>query len=275
MKPLLKWVGSKRWISKRIAKIVREEIVCQGTYHEPFVGAGAVLFELGDLDRPKNSYDIVEPLIETYKLIQQNPIGVWTELRALEKDGLDKQTYLLRRAGFNHRQMGYEKWAAFFIYLNHTCYNGLWRTNKDGDFNVPFGDHKNLHLPDQGDFLQACQALQEVNFTLVDHPRQTLERIRQDVEAGDVVFVDPPYIDTFDDYDEFDYDMTHFHEELACILWDKHLHGATVIAMNSNDERIKKWYGAFCAIEEIDRHQGVAGTNEGRGEWSQVLAIAR
>lgn len=275
MKPLLKWVGSKRWIATHIAKIVREEIVCQGTYHEPFVGAGAVLFELANLDRPKVAYDIVDPLITTYELVQQNPIGVWSELRKLADDALDKHEYALRRAAFNSGKLVYEQQAAHFIYLNHACYNGLWRTNKQGDFNVPLGDHKRLHLPDQADFIHANQALSGVSFKRINHPRQTLESLRQNVEAGDVVFVDPPYIGTYDDYDEFDYDMDHFHEELACILWDKYLHGATVIAMNSDDERIRKWYGAFCAIESIDRYQGVAGTNHGRGEWKQVLMVAR
>ena len=262
-------------MSSRIAKIVREEIVRNGAYHEPFVGAGSVLFELSDINNLKYASDIVEPLIETYKLIQQNPIGIWSELQTLRKSGLDKQEYSLRRTAFNHGQMGLEKRAAHFIYLNHACYNGLWRTNKKGEFNVPFGDHKNLNLPDQGDFIRANQALYEVHFDLIEHPRAILDSLEKRVKAGDVVFSDPPYFHTYDDYDEFDYDMGHFHEELACILWHLHLHGATVIAMNSMCDETLKWYGAFCNVEIIERHQGVAGTNEGRGEWRQILAIAR
>jgi DNA adenine methylase len=275
MKTLFKWVGSKRWISKEIAKLVREEIVSNGKYYEPFVGAGSVLFELDDLDRQKIAYDIVDPLIETYNLIQQNPMGVWAELHKLEVNGLVKEEFLLRREIFNTGKLIQEKMAAYFIYLNYACYNGLWRTNKDGDFNVPFGDHKNLHLPDQGDFLQACQALQDVNFETINQPRQTLDLLKKDVKSGDVVFADPPYIDTYDGYDEFDYDMNHFHEELACVLWELHLHGATIIAMNSDNERTNRWYGAFCEISKVDRHQNISGTNKGRGEWSQILAVAK
>jgi DNA adenine methylase len=277
MKPLLKWVGSKRWISRRIANIVREDILTSGKYHEPFVGAGSVLFELSDLENNKIASDIVEPLIETYRAIQQNPIGVWGQLHKLNENGLNKEEYNLRRDIFNKgQQHSLEEWIALFIYLNHSCYNALWRTNKDGDFNVPFGDHANLRLPDQADFLRASQSLQNTSFTLISHPRQVLVKLFRSVKGGDVVFVDPPYLNTFDGYDEYTHNTTKsFHEELACILWNLNIRGATIIAMNSNCDEIQKWYGAFCDIEIINRHQNVSGTNSGRGTWDQVLAIAR
>ena len=277
MHPILKWVGSKRWIAHRIAKIVCEEIVENGIYHEPFVGAGAVLMELDKLKNQKFACDIVESLIHTYNTIQENPIGVWSKLRILEKDNLDKDTYLKHREKFNQgiSSLGPEDLAAHFIYLNHAGYNGLWRTNKNGEFNVPFGNHKKLHLPDQVDFLKTSQSTQNTHFELINHPREIFDLLHKKVKAGDVVFSDPPYLGTYDDYDEFSYSMDHFHEELACTLWDLHLHGATIIAMNSDNEKTNKWYGAFCKIENIDRYQGVAGTNEGRREWKQILAVAR
>jgi len=252
--------------------MVRKEIVTSGEYFEPFVGAGSVLFELSDLENRKHAFDIVEPLIDTYQAIRENPIGVWAATSSLGRKSPDKETYLQLRNDFNRKKFSPEDRAALFIYLNHACYNGLWRTNKDGEFNVPFGDHKKLHLPDQADFLLAFESLSNTSLRSISNPRETIDSLRKLVKAGDVVFADPPYLGTFDDYDEFDYPMDHFHEELASTLWELHLHGATIIAMNADQEKIRKWYGAFCKIESIERFQGVAGTHEGRGEWNQILA---
>lgn len=274
MQPLLKWVGSKRWISTRIARLVRLHIG-NGTYFEPFVGAGSVLFNLDDLDNHKIALDIVEPLIHTYMTIQQNPLGVWSRLFKLKEDGLDPNVYEKRRKKFNDRKISnWEERAAYFIYLNRACYNGLWRTNLNGDFNVPFGEHKSLKLPDQSDFLRTQAALLDVQFQSVLHPRETLILIKNKVQVGDVIFCDPPYLGTFNGYDEFNYSDTAFHEELAETLHEVHKRGAFVIAMNSDTPQIHKWYKPFCHIETIERYQGIAGTEAGRGQWNQILAIS-
>jgi len=279
MDPLLRWVGSKRWARKRVTDLVRQHLEPDGTYYEPFLGGGSAFFSL-EPERAVVS-DILDPLMRTYMEVGADPRTVWTWCNYFAKTyGLDPDKYKEMRQLFNDYLSGKKKptkqgdFAGLFLYINHTCFNGLWRQNKNGKFNVPLGDIKTLRMPSQGALIHAAQILNRATMLTVTHPDEVL-RIISRAGQGDVVFVDPPYFGTFDDYDAIFESREDFHEQLACTLWQTNINGATIIAMNSDTPEIRKWYSPFCNIEIIQRSQNVSGRNKGRGEWNQILAIAK
>ena len=278
MDPLLRWVGSKRWARRQVARIVREHLEPDGTYYEPFLGGGSIFFML-EPERAVVS-DILDPLMRTYREIGSDPKKVWSWARAFSKNGLCPDVYNGLREKFNRFLTGDEKpsepgvFAAMFLYINHACFNGLWRQSKNGTFNVPLGDIKTLRIPSQGALIHASQILNRTTLLTITHPDEVF-RVISRAGPGDVVFIDPPYYKTFDDYDAL-YDVREdFHEQLACTMWQTNINGATIIAMNSDCEEIRRWYSPFCEISTIRQSQSVAGGNKGRGEWNQILAIAK
>lgn len=278
MDSLLRWVGSKRWARKHIARIVRQHLEPDGTYYEPFLGGGSLFFAL----EPKRAVvsDILEPLMRSYQEITNDPQAVWRWSNAFSKNGLDPDIYNDLRDKFNDFLSGKSKpsdvgvYAGLFLYINHTCFNGLWRQNKNGKFNVPIGDIKTLRMPSQGALIHAAQLLDRANLLTINHQDEVF-RVISRAGIGDVVFVDPPYLGTFNDYDAIFDIREDFHEQLACTLWQTNINGATIIAMNVDAPEIRKWYSPFCEIETINRTQIVSGGNKGREEWSQILAVAK
>src|ERR1041385_6945188 len=178
MAPLLRWAGSKRmhvpflrqcWSSGEYSR-----------YIEPFAGSAAAFFAIAPQDAVLA--DINCELIQTYRAICQAPSAVF---RRLHQFSTGKDEYYSVRA---MRPTHAVTKAARFVYLNRFCFNGLYRTNIDGDFNVPYGAPKTLNLPDLVRF-QACARLLRC-ATLVDADfREVLAKVRE----GDFVYLDPPY----------------------------------------------------------------------------------
>ena len=133
--PFLKWAGSKRYLLKHIVNAIPKQY---NTYREPFLGGGAVFFLL----RPNAAVlsDTNEELINTYLAIRDNANSVFEYIKPLKPN---KTTYYQIR---NNRSKGKYKQAAEFIYINKTCWNGLYRVNSKGVFNVPYGSPKNNYI---------------------------------------------------------------------------------------------------------------------------------
>jgi DNA adenine methylase len=165
-----------------------------------------------------------------------------------------------------------DEFAGLFIYLNKAGYNGLWRQNGEGLFNVPFGDYNKIKLPTVSELIDASKALQSADLHCVTSGEETFNIIDQAGE-GDVVFADPPYLDLFNDYDGLFETGREFHEKLAITLWRAVVRGAVVFVMNTDCEDTRKWYGAFAEISTFNRSQSIAGTVEGRKRWNQLLAV--
>jgi len=274
MEPILKWVGGKRWLAPKLAKRINKHLnELDGEYYEPFFGSGAVFFKV--LPRKARIADSLEALTYTMLAIQKDSMAVWDNLKAVAKESCSIEHYKLRRDRFNAllSQGHYTpEFAALFIYLNKTGFNGLWRQNKDGEFNVPYGDYDKIKLPTFADLLNISKALQHAEIYTITSPQETINLIHQ-AQSGDVIFSDPPYLDTYQGYDGIFESSSDFHEGLAIALWQAVHRGVVVFATNNDCPEIRRWYGAFAEIETYNRSQSVAGTVEGRKRWNQILAI--
>ena len=189
-RPFVKWAGGK---AKLASTIVASMPVGMRRYVEPFVGAGAVFFAL-DAERPGTRAvlsDANPDLIETYVALRDEPGALSDALGALQERYLSAD-------GEGRRAMYYElrattpetpsERAARFIFLNKTCYNGLFRVNASGGFNVPHGRYKNPRIHDAGLIEGAWRALQSAEVRVADFGSVCAE-----AEAGDFVYLDPPY----------------------------------------------------------------------------------
>lgn len=182
-RPFLKWVGGKRHLASTILTLLPETI---DTYYEPFLGGGAVFFALAAQQRVKHAVlsDVNGELIKTYMAIQDDVEAVIQRLATYPNT---KDFYLDLRAQ-SPFFLSHDACAARMIYLNRTCFNGLYRVNRDGIFNVPYGDNKRATICDGENLRLVSRALQGVE--LVWCPFET---IAKRMKSGDVVYIDPPY----------------------------------------------------------------------------------
>ena len=185
-KPVFKSAGGK---SHTVKHLIKEIPDIYGTYYEPFVGGGALFFELLKLKKFKRAVlgDNNADMMIAYMMIKNN---VDQLIDHLKHGGYkyDKKTYLHIRA-IDPEKISQVERAARFIYLNKTSFNGLWRTSKAGKFNVPFGKYTNPTICDEAGLRLASKALQKVKLIEGD-----FEKILKGAKKGDLVYLDPPYI---------------------------------------------------------------------------------
>jgi DNA adenine methylase len=179
-KPFVKWVGGKRSITNQLLQKIPKQI---NNYYEPFVGGGAMFFEL--YNKVQHSYlsDLNIDLIITYKTIQQNPQQLIKLLTDYQKNHNQDHYYKIRSL---HNISDAIQNSARFIYLMKTCYNGLYRVNKNNEFNTPIGNYKNPLICDSETIILANQALQ---FATIQY--QDFAKIKP--QKDDFVYFDPPY----------------------------------------------------------------------------------
>jgi len=259
--PPLKWVGSKRWLVPVLAPIIYERLaVTKGRYIEPFLGGAAIALDLG-LPHMILS-DVCKPLIMTYQAIRKTPAAVAWALQTLVERGTDKESYLAVRASESPSPVFA---AARFLYLNKFGFNGLYRENSNGKFNVPHGgDRSRASLPTAEALADVASALKGADLHIADF-RETIET----AQAGDVVYADSPYYDTFSGYTAGGFtEDDHF--ALAAALTEAHNRGAIVIASNSDHERVRELYAWACVTPVNERH-AVGATAERRGMRPAVL----
>lgn len=198
--PLLKWAGGKRKIATLIIDLIAPDLD-NGVYFEPFLGGGAVFFELA----PKNAvcFDYNRDLIEFYRVVKNKPEELIMLLNKNYKNQNNQDFYykvrsLDRDITIFNNLSDVEK-AARFLYLNKTCYNGLWRVNSNGCHNVPFGKYVNPKILDE-------EAIREVseyfNDNKIDFFHSDFSEVLKYAAKGDVVYFDPPY-DIEDNQSEF------------------------------------------------------------------------
>ena len=198
-KPFLKWAGGKGQLLTEIQKYYpfSEKI---NKYAEPFVGGGAVLFDVLDKFDLKEVYisDINADLINTYRCVKDNPEQLITSLKIIENEYLIKSNdqrkkyYLDKRNEFNQMQI-YSNYnnldkAALLIFLNKTCFNGLYRVNRKGAFNVPMGSYKKPIICDENNLRAVSEKLKNVNIVRGDY-RDSYDFI----DSNTFVYFDPPY----------------------------------------------------------------------------------
>ena len=189
VKPVLKWAGGKRQLLEHILPIVESSFPQRiAKYYEPFAGGAAVFFALSarqKFDSARLS-DMNADLIRVYTELRDDAEAVIAELEKLAALELSKETYYDLRAKRPRKDAAR---AARLIYLNRTGYNGLYRVNSSGEFNVPYGSYKNPRILDRPRLLAAAQALQGVELAVED-----FESSCKKAKRGDFVYFDPPYV---------------------------------------------------------------------------------
>lgn len=199
-KPFLKWAGGKTQLLNVIEKALPEKITSQNfTYIEPFVGSGAVLFwmlrNFTNLERAVIN-DINGDLINTYRVIAEKPNELIALLEKFQTDfhkfednaERKKAYYYAKRTAFNSRNKNRIEQAALFVFLNRTCFNGLFRVNKSNLFNVPMGSYKKPLICDAENLLAVSDALQRVELLCGDY-EETLNY----TDNNTIFYFDPPY----------------------------------------------------------------------------------
>jgi len=231
MLPFLKWPGGKRWFVTRHAALVPTTF---GRYIEPFLGSGAVYFHLN----PKRALlgDTNRELIDTYKVVKRDPDGVLYHLRRHQRDHCRDHYYHIRGAVMRTAATR----AARFIYLIRTCFNGIYRVNLDGVFNVPIGT-KTAVLLETDDFPKVARRLKGAILRGWD-----FERLIDKATRGDLVFADPPYTVRHNNNGFVKYNEKLFTWDdqirLATALTRAAERGAHVVATNADHRDVQNLY---------------------------------
>lgn len=260
--PFLKWAGGKRWLTSAYSHIFPEKFE---RYVEPFLGSGAVFFSL----KPTSALlaDSNAALISTYKQIRTHWTKIETALRRHHRNHDDKYYYEERS---RKHEAAHEK-AAQFIYLNRVCWNGLYRVNLRGEFNVPLGT-KTAVVLDTDDFEQTAELLRRATLMVSD-----FEPILDSVEPTDFVFVDPPYVtrhnfNAFVKYNDRIFSWED-QERLSAAVKRAGSRGAKILVTNADHVSIRSLYKGVGDMLSLRRHSVLAADSKNRGATTE-LAIA-
>lgn len=177
-KPFLRWAGGKTWLIKYLGMIIGDTRF--NNYHEPFLGGGSIFFTISPEGKSYLS-DLNKELIVTYKLVKENPFAIINSLKTYENT--EDFYYRIR----SHVPKNQFDQAARFIFLNQTSFNGLYRVNQRGEYNVPFGFRKKDFL-EEDKLIAASKSLQNATISCGDFTCNN-----QNITEGDLVFLDPPY----------------------------------------------------------------------------------
>ena len=285
-KPFIKWVGGKSQLLDEIREKYPSKIE---KYCEPFVGGGAVLFDILNKFQPKEVLinDINEELINTYVQIKNNcyeMIDGLSEIQRIYKSHTqeeNKDFFYEKRSRYNEIKINGNKAenlekAVLFIFLNKTCFNGLYRVNSKGAFNVPFNNAKNPLLCDEENLFACSKLLQNVEMTAGDY-----KECKNFIDNKTFVYIDPPYrpitkTSAFTSYSEngfSDKDQV----ELGNFLTEISNNGAEVLASNSdpkntdeNDNFFDNLYSHF-EIERVSASRMINSNAKKRGEINEIL----
>jgi DNA adenine methylase len=233
--PFIKWAGGKRSLLNVIKPLVPAEF---NNYFENFIGGGALFYALSDRITHAYLSDNNLDLVITYQVIKADPTRLIARLKELAAGHNEDQYYAVR----DEVPTDPVEVAARFIYLNKTCFNGLYRVNSSGKFNVPIGDYKNPNIADAANILACHKALQ--NATITYHDYRAIDPRPRD---GDFVYLDSPYHPTTGDSFTA-YTRENFTEqnqvELRDYAVELHRAGVKVMLSNSKTDFIKDLYGA-------------------------------
>ena len=288
VKPFLKWAGGKSQILDEIrSKYPAELGKTIKKYAEPFVGGGAVLFDVLSRYSMNEVYisDINRELIHTYTTIRDNAIELVAYLKEIESQYLSvnedvrKEIYYSVRERFNVlKSAGTEsiEVSALFIFLNRTCFNGLYRVNSHGAFNVPQGGYKNPTICDERNLIAVSEKLQGVTITCADYKES-----HRFINNNTFVYFDPPYrpltaTASFTSYAENGFGDKE-QAELAVYIDEMSKCGASIIASNSdpknadeNDDFFDRLYAQHDIIR-IYASRAINSVGSSRGKVSELL----
>jgi len=268
--PFLKWAGGKRQLLSEIRKYIPKQFK---RYFEPFIGGGAVLFDL----QPKYGFvnDANKELINLYSVIKCTPDELIEHAR--KHRNTEDYFYDLRS---QDREKGFKKLsdvqrASRIIFLNKTCYNGLFRVNSQGQFNVPFGNYTNPVIVDEVVIRAVSRYLNEAQITLTNCD---FEAAVAGATKGDFVYLDPPY-DPISDTSSFTgYSLGNFgkdeQERLKKVCDDLTKRKCKVIQSNSATDFIRGLYSdKRYTLIEVEANRNINSIATGRGKISELLIL--
>jgi len=287
-KPFIKWAGGKNQLLNEIDNVIPVEIKeTEFTYIEPFVGGGAVLFWiLQTYPNIKKAVinDINTDLINAYKTIKENVedliliLEKWEKEYHLLADKQDKKKeyYYSKRELFNSRKSDKITQTALFVFLNRTCFNGLYRVNRKNEFNVPIGSYKKPMICDEDNLRAVNKLLQKVIILNGD-----FEQTLQYAENNTLFYFDPPYkplseTSSFNSYakDEFDDNeqirLAKFCEKLDLLDYHWILSNSDVKGKNPNDNFFDDLYRQF-NIKRVLARRNINSNPNKRGELTELL----
>lgn len=242
-KPFLKWAGGKYKLADQIAEYIRP--VADATYYEPFLGGGSVFFRMA----PGRSVlsDENEALIRTYECVRDNPAGVYDSLQALA-DKHAPENYYFVRTQFNAGLGTKIDQAARFIYLNKAGFNGIYRVNQQGHYNVPHGNRAQLALPTLDELRLVSSKLTDAALMHSD-----FELAVAHATAGDVVYLDPPY-PALNETSFFNhYTASRFcaidQQRVAMVAHDLRARGCSIVVSNADTQEIRGLYPGWKAVD--------------------------
>ena len=289
VKPFLKWAGGKGQLLSEIEKYYPFESGKITKYAEPFVGGGAVLFDILSKYDLEEVYigDINAELINTYRVIRDNIDDLIEILSAIQNDFIPLDTehrkgyYLNKRSRFNELKVNGDKninleKAASMIFLNKTCFNGLYRVNKKGLFNVPMGAYKNPMICDENNLKAVSEKLQRVTIVCGDYRKSA-----DFIDENTFVYFDPPYRPITDTASFTAYTGNQFNDEkqieLAHFVDDMHKKGAKIVISNSDpknsdieDNFFDNIYSAY-KIKRVEANRMINSNSKGRGKIKELL----
>ena len=265
-RPLLKWAGGKTQLLDELIPMMPKKY---GRYIEPFFGGGALFFAV----RPHNGLiaDSNPEIVNLYRTVASDVEGIIAQL--LCRQNTEAEFYAIRAQDW--KKLSSVEAAARTIFLNRTCFNGLYRVNKNGQFNVPFGRYKNPKILDVTSLRSASRLLQNTTIICADYK----EVLRENAKSGDLIFLDPPYLPVSEYADFKRYTKEQFYEEdhleLAEEVRRLHSLGCHVILTNSNHPLVHEQYKQF-SIEVVQTKRYISCNGKGRkGEDVLVNAIPK
>ena len=289
-RPFVKWAGGKGSLISQLSNFYPYELKngIIERYIEPFVGGGAVLIDiLQNYDvRQAYAFDINMDLINSYNVIKNNVEELITNLKRMETEYLQLEQEERKNYFYNIRneyndytlqenEQNVQR-ASQFIYLNRTCFNGLYRVNRDGKFNVPVGSYKNPTICDEENLRNLSELIQNVQFQYGDY-RKSMEYVTENT----FVYFDPPYrplnmTSGFTSYTKEDFNDDN-QRELATFYRELNERNAKLMLSNSNPKNINEEdqffdniYQGF-NIDEIYASRMINANSNGRGKISEIL----
>ena len=296
-KPFLKWAGGKTQLLEQFARYFPEELK-NGTiknYYEPFLGSGAVFFYIAQNYQIEKAYlsDINEDLILAFSVVQRNVEELIDDIYSLKneyitRDKIEREKYFYEiRDLFNSERgkINYDTYstnliprAAKLIFLNKTCFNGLFRLNKKGEFNVPFGGYENPRILEQSSLINASDLLQIAEIFPTD-----FENIKNKITSNFFIYFDPPYrpistTSSFTSYSKYDFNeddqkrLAKFFNEISKNGNKLMLSNSDPKNINEDDHFFEEMYSNF-RILRVQANRMINSKGDKRGKINELLIL--
>lgn len=275
VKPFVKWVGGKNQVVPQLAKFIPEEF---DDYYEPFLGGGALYFYLSkSLPGSSQLNDINEILIFAFLTVKKNPNLLISQLKNLEHEyhKLDdvgqKQYFYQAREEFNNINSQTIRKVALLIFLNKTCFNGLYRENSKGKFNVPFGNYNNPKICDDENLREVSRLLKKATLTSIDYVEAVKTAIKDDF-----IYFDPPYHPLNKTSNFTSYSKDSFNEidqrRLRDLFVELDSRGCKLMLSNSSSPFIVELYAGF-RQEPIMAPRSINSNGNARGKIQELVIL--